>query len=834
MQTTMMRKRRILLFLGLLGFSLAGLAFYALLGDLPDPHEIQDHLVVPSVRITDRNGRPLYDILDANYGRHTNLSLSQIPLPIQQATIATEDKNFYTNPGVDIGGIIRAFWINLRGREVIAGGSTITQQVARNLLLDVEERNQRTVRRKLRESWLAWRVARAFDKDEILTLYLNQMYYGAMAYGIEAAAQTYFGKTADHLTLAESSLLVGLTQAPALYNPFTDPEAAKARQLVVLDLMHREGYITDEAYELARREPLNYAATPYPVTAPHFVTMVQSELDALFDQPTIYQSGGLTVRTTLNLDWQQHAENIVTEQLARLQHPVDGSLSHNARNAALVALNPHTGEIMALIGSPDYFDSEIGGAINMALMPRQPGSALKPVIYAAALAPDQPNWWTAAAMIPDVRTVFTTQKGESYVPVNFSRDERGPVLLRQALASSLNIPAVLVLDAIGMNRALDFAADLGLDTLGDPEDYDLSFALGGGPVSLLALSTAYATFANGGSRIQPNLILEVTNAAGEVVHTAVPPDPIRVMDERVAWLISDILSDNEARTPSFGANSVLQLDRIAAVKTGTTNDFHDNWTVGYTPDLVVGVWVGNVDNQPMHDVTGVSGAAPIWHYFLRTVLAGQPDAAFPQPSGMVRSEVCALSGLLPTDACPYRRKEWFIAGTQPVEQDSFYRQVTIDGRSGLLANNTTPIDQQLPHLVLDLPPIFYPWARSEGLELLIDLEQASSLALAEDDAANRIPLRLIAPDPHTLFRLSPTLPTTAQKVRLEAVSPIALQDVTLWVDDEVVATLVAPPYEAWWQLKPGDHAAWVNGRDAQGNLLTSEPVFFTVHDVDEE
>ncbi|MEZ4644145.1 MAG: transglycosylase domain-containing protein [Chloroflexota bacterium] len=720
----------------------------------------------------------------------------------------------------------------------MAGGSTITQQVARSLLLDADERAGRTVRRKLRESWLAWRLAREFDKEDILALYLNQMYYGAMAYGVEAAANTYFGKSVADLTLAESALIAGLTQAPAIYNPLTNPEAAQARQQVVLELMRAEGYITEAAYTLALREPLRYAATPYPVLAPHFVMMVQAELDQIVSQQQIYESGGLTVRTTLDLDWQQHAETIITEQITRLNSPADGAPSHNAHNAALVALDPTTGELLALVGSPDYFDGNISGAINMALEPRQPGSALKPLIYAAALAPDAPAHWTAATMLPDVRTVFLTHEGESYVPVNFGRDEHGPVRLRQALASSLNIPAVLTLDAVGVEQAIDFAGELGIRTLGDPDEYDLSFALGGGPVRLLDLTAVYAAFANGGYQLTPNFILDVTDVAGEVVYTAVSPDPIRVMDERVAWLISDILSDDEARSLGFGRNSLLNIDRTAAVKTGTTNDFHDNWTVGYTPDLVVGVWVGNAGNEPMRDVTGLSGAGPIWHYFMRTVLAGEPDAVFPQPPGLVQTEVCALSGLLPSPDCPYRVTEWFLAGTEPQEVDTFYREVVVDSVTGQLATSSTPTAQQTVVLALDLPAVFQPWARAQGLTLLDDLLQAgggTETAVATATVTTTLPtLRMISPDPNTIYRLSPTLPAAAQQVQLAALVPPTVAELTFWLDDVPLATLSAPPYEMWWPLVIGEHRVWVEGWDGNGSALHSEPVSFVVRDAVDE
>lgn len=798
-----------------------------LFAGLPSPDAINDRLVMPSVRITDRNGRPLYDVLDANSGRHTVLALTDIPLPLQQATIATEDRNFYQNPGVDLWGIVRAFWINLRGREVLAGGSTITQQVARNLLLDADERAERSLRRKLRESWLAWQVGRRLSKDDILALYLNQMYYGAMAYGVEAAAQTYFGKSAADLTLAESALLAGLTQAPATYNPFTDPEAAKARQLVVLDLMQRAGYLTAEQHDLAARQPLRYDAAPYPVHAPHFVMMVQAELDSLFSQADIYQSGGLTIRTTLDLNWQEQAEAIVAEQLERLNNPTDGTAPHNAHNAALVALDPHSGQLLALVGNPNYFDEANGGAINMALAPRQPGSALKPVIYAAALDPARPGGaFTAATMLLDVRTVFMTEKGEPYVPVNFDRNEHGPVLLRQALGSSLNVPAVLTLDAVGVDNALKLAADLGVPIPGDPTDYDLAIALGGGSVRLLDLTAAYAAFANDGSRITPHLILDASDATGRTVYTADPPQPVRILDERVAWLISDILSDDNARLLSFGQNSVLKLDRTAAVKTGTTNDFHDNWTVGYTPNLVVGVWVGNASNEAMNNVSGISGAGPIWHYFMRTVLAGTPEQPFQQPAGLLQVEVCALSGLLPTDACPYRKREWFIAGTQPAATDTFFQQVTLDGDTGLLANETTPLDHQTVSLALDLPPAAHPWAREQGLLLLDDLLQASQQAT---EIAAASPLRLVSPDPNTLYRLSPTLPAEAQKLRLEAVAEGAgLLELTFWLDGELLARLDIPPYETWWQLTPGRHQLWAEARTTAGEQVSSSPITFEV------
>ena len=791
-----------------------------LFGSLPDLTELNNRLHIPSIRIEDRYGRLLYESLSEGEGRHAVLPLDQIPLALQQATIATEDRNFYQHPGVDVTGILRAFWINLRGGDSLAGGSTITQQVARNLLLTPEERYERTLRRKLREAWLAWQLSRRYTKDEILALYLNQMNYGGMLYGVEAAAQTYFGKPAARLDLAEAALLAGIPQSPGLYNPLLDPDAAKARQEIVLNLMVVAGYISLEERELAAGEALFYAAASYPMEAPHFVLWVRGQLDGLLTPEDFTRS--LIVRTTLDLDWQQHAERAVAQQLERLQSGGDTVLGHNVNNAALVSLDPHTGEILAMLGSPDYFDAANAGAVNMALSPRQPGSALKPLIYAAAFDPNasaQP--FTPATMLMDVRTAFITREGEAYTPSNYDLKERGPVLVREALASSLNIPAVAALDYIGLESLFAFSADLGITTFNDPDDYDLSIALGGGAVRLLELTGAYGAFANGGWRVEPYGIQEIYTLDGEVLYTADTVARTRVLDERVAWLISDILSDNEARTPGFGPSSALKLDRPAAVKTGTTSNFHDNWTVGYTPELVTGVWVGNTSHEPMFDVTGLSGAAPIWHNFMRSVLSGEPESEFARPAGLEQVEVCALSGLLPSEACPYRRVEWFISGTLPHEQDHFYRRVWLDADTGLLADESTPAARRIPQMVLDLPSEAQPWARAEGILLLSDIMPATTLGAV---------LRLLSPAPNATYRISTQMPANAQRLHIEAVGESGLQEVTLWLDGEKLAARTAPPYEAWWALQPGEHQAWVEGLTADGETVRSEVVNFRVEE----
>lgn len=828
-----MKKRQKLLLYPLftLILTLFGLWLW-LFGDLPAPETLRQQFVLPTVRLTDRHGRLLYDIVDQQTGRNLYRPLAQMPLLAQQATIATEDRNFYTNPGVDLEGIIRAFWINWQGGEVLAGGSTITQQLARNLLLPAEERTERTLVRKLRESWLAWRIARTFTKEEILEIYLNQIYYGGLSYGLEAAAQTYFGRPADQLTLAELALLVGLPQNPAGYNPLVDPTAAKERQVVVLGLLLKEGFITQSQHDQALDEPLRYASHPYPILAPHFVMMVQAELDTLLTREELYATGGLVVRTTLDLDWQKMGENIVQQQLQRLNDPPDGSFSKNVDSAALVAMHPQTGEVLTLIGSPDFFDDEIAGAINMALTPRQPGSTLKPLFYAAAMNPGRPAPLTAGSMLLDVPTTFTTRQGESYIPVNFSRTENGPVLAREALASSLNIPAVLVLEQLGVQEGLETLQQFGLTLFNTPDNYDLSLALGGGEVRLFDLTRAYATLANHGRTVTPRLILEITLLKdGSQLALPAPAAPTQLLDEKVAWLISDILSDNEARRLSFGPYSILNIGRTAAVKTGTTNDLRDNWTVGYTSEIVVGVWVGNPSLEPMVQATGISGAGPIWHYFMRSVLANTPDTGFPRPDGLVQLEICTLSGLLPSEHCPYLRPEWFVAGTEPTAIDTFYQPVEIDTRTGLLATETTPPNQRTTKLALNLPPAAHPWAREQQLLLLADLDPTAGFNQMGEAAA---PLQLLSPAPNMTYQWSPQLPAESQRLPLEAVAAVPLTQVDFMVNGQLVGTDLTPPYQSWWVLEIGSFEVWVEGVTAGGEFYRSPAAVITVNPPDEE
>lgn len=818
-----LRRWQKLLSVFLLIVLIGGVAVYFwLFAGLPSIDNLRAGLALPSTRIYDRKGRLLYEIIDPNGGRNTAIPLSQIPAVCVQATIATEDRYFYSNPGVDIAGILRALWINLRGGEVRAGGSTITQQVARNLLLDPSQRAERTITRKLKEIILALQLNGRYSRDEILALYLNQTYYGNLAYGIQAAAQVYFGKDAQSLDLAECAMLAGLPQSPAIYDPLTEPTKAEERQKVVLRLMTEAGYLNTEQSDSAEKQPLQYSRSRFPIQAPHFVMAVWSQLEQRYPDK-VYQ-GGLEVYTTLDLDWQQTAEQLARRDIARLNNPPPGEMPHNATNAALVALDPKTGQVMAMLGSVDYFNERIGGSINMALAPRQPGSTLKPFTYALAFDPNRSDAWTPATMLLDVRTPFVTRRLESYTPSNYAQVEHGPVAIREALASSYNIPAVVALDHVGVPSLLSLLQTLGIRTLGDASRYDLSLTLGGGEVRLTELTAAYAAFARNGVPVTPEYLLAVKDKDGNLLYQwQQPPHRDPAIDPRVAFLINDILSDNEARLPSFGSHSALQIARVAAAKTGTTTDFRDNWTMGYTPGLVVGVWVGNADNTPMINVSGVTGAGPLWNDFMRAVLDNTPEEGFPPMPGVHQVSVCAMSGLRPTPLCPRTRLDWFIDGTEPKQPDNVYQKFTIDRATGLLADKDTPPDRRVDRVFAVLPQEAREWAIRNGIPQPPD--RVSNVGAKPGSTAT---FRILSPDPYTIFQLAPQTPFENQQIRLTAAVPEGAREVQYSVDGKSVGSATTAPYAVWWPLAYGQHEVVATLTLADGTTQKSAPVSFSV------
>ena len=527
-----------LLLAALVFFLFAGgmLVYASVARTLPLPEELETRAVTfISTKIYDRHGNLLNEIFDPLSGRRTRVSLDRISPYLIQATVATEDANFYKHAGVDPVALLRIIYHALREREVI-GGSTIPQQLVKLTFLSPE----RTIERKIKEAILAAEISRRYPKDKILELYLNEIYYGNLAFGVEAAAQTYFGKPAADLTLAEAALLAGLPQAPSYYDPYSKlwnpdgtPGPAKQRQGIVLSLMVKHGYITPEEADAAWFQELKLTPPRYELNAPHFVMYVREQLEAEFGPEMVYK-GGLRVYTTLDPKLQKLAERIAREHIDRLK-------DRHVTNAALVALRPQTGEILAMLGSVDFNDPNIDGQVNVALRLRQPGSAIKPLTYLAAFE-KQEDWWTPATLIEDVRTEFPDGANPPYVPVNYDGKYHGWVTVRSALANSYNIPAVKALQHVGLPALRDVARRLGITTLTRP-DYGLSLTLGGGEVTLLELTGAYAVFANGGVRVPPVAILRVEDANGRVLKEYVPPPGEQVISPQHAYLITSILSD---------------------------------------------------------------------------------------------------------------------------------------------------------------------------------------------------------------------------------------------------------------------------------------------------
>lgn len=690
--------------LALLCLMVAGIVGIALVRyysqDLPETATLATHRPFETTRIYARDGETLlYELFDG--GQRTLIPLADIPWSLKAATIAVEDADFYTNPGVDLRGIARALYLNRDG-QVLSGGSTITQQLARGVLLPPSERAEQTYRRKIREAILAFRVSREFSKDQILAMYLNEIYYGNMAYGIEAAAQSYFGHSARTLTLAEASLLAGLPQSPTVLNPLLNPTAAKQRQKIVLDLMVRSGLVESAQANAAYAETLELRSPASDIRYPHWVFYVRDLLEQQFGPDLVYQ-GGLRVVTTLDPALQELAMESASTQIAELAE-------RNATNASVVIVDPRTSEILAMVGSVDYNDPAIDGQVNVALAPRQPGSTLKPLVYAAALATD----WTPATIIWDTPTDFG-----GYQPQNYDNRFHGPQRVRMALAGSLNIPAVKALQHVGLDAFLELAHRMGITTLQERDRYGLAVALGAGEVRLVDLVTAYSAFANQGRARTPVALLRVSTNLGETLLSATPQPGVPVFGNRsaqVAYLITHILSDNAARTPIFGPDSVMRLDgdRPAAVKTGTSNDYKDSWAVGYTPDLVVGAWVGNSDNTAMEEVAGANGAGLIWRAIMEQAHAGKPPLPFERPEGIVEQPVCPVGGTTATD-CSQQVPEVFLADVPPREDDGAYVRVTVGGDGTCLAMDATPAAERRSVLFLKAPPDALEWVTAAGI-----------------------------------------------------------------------------------------------------------------------
>ncbi len=664
---------------------------------IPLPTRLTSETMPVSTKIFDRNGRLIYEIYTDK--KRTPITFSDMPNYLKEATISIEDKNFYKNQGFSITGIARAFYSTIFKRQV-QGGSTITQQLVKNGLLT----NERTIRRKAQEVILTIIVEGVYTKNQILEMYLNTIPYGGTAYGIEAASETYFNKSAKSLNLPEAALLAGLPQAPSTYSPFgAHPELAKGRQEEVLKQMVANKYISQAESDKASQEPLIYASIN-PPQAPHFALWIKEQLANKYGDKMVEQ-GGLRVYTTLDLDVQNFAQLAVATEVGKLKKQKVG-------NGAAIVTRPKTGEILAMVGSKDYFAKDEDGKVNVTLSSRQPGSSIKPLNYALAIK-DQKI--TPATAFADVPVCFDVFGQPDYCPVNYDGTFHGLVETRFALGNSYNIPAVKVLALNGLDNFVAFAKQMGLTTLTDPKDYGLSITLGGLLVRPFDMATAFGVFANQGIEQPLVAITKVMNWKGQVLEEYDPTKNtltgMRILEPTVTFLISHILLDNNARSAAFGPSSFLNVTGHpeVSVKTGTTNDRRDNWTIGYTANAVVVTWVGNNDNTPMSGaVSGVSGASPIWNKIMKLVLDKAEKGAYDpnekghswpkQPDGVVGATICSDTGGSPPSqdpgaaGCP-TRFEYFLAGTVPGTSNIVNQDVQINNATGQLAAPSDPPDQ---------------------------------------------------------------------------------------------------------------------------------------------
>jgi membrane peptidoglycan carboxypeptidase len=671
----------------------AGGAFAYYQAQLPLINGMANHTLFQSTRIYDRNGHLLYELYDPKYGRRTYVNYNDISPLLIEATVAAEDHTFWTNSGVDVQGTLRAALANVQNQTVVEGGSTITQQLIKNQLY----LNQpRSIQVKGQEAILAYGLTQQYPKWKIMEMYLNTVYYGDLNYGVEAAAQNYFNlqskctrsrcmPAVSQLDLAQASMLAGLPQSPSYYDPTTNKSAALARQDDVLQAMVDLGMVTLSQAHHAEQEMAKFTFKPfsYNIQAPHFVHYVIDQVLVPLLGAQNLLDGGYNIYTTLDLNVEKEVEQITYDHLYKVT--CDNYLGcygplntqNNVNDAAVVVMNPFNGEILAMNGSAKYDDTnpEVSGNVNVAIRPRPPGSSIKPIVYATAF---QMGWYPAM-ILQDHQTIYPTKVGDGYyTPPNYDgKYHTGfPMTVRNAIANSFNIPAVDTIEFTGIPNVLNTAARFGLTEISSLplSSFGPSLALGTYPVSLLHLTDAYATFANRGVRVPPTSILEITNSQGNPLYTydAAHPQGVRAIGADVAFLMSSILSDKASRYHEFGPGNPLELDRPAAAKTGTTDTFKDNWTVGYTPYLAVGVWAGNSDDQPMQYVIGITGAGPIWHDVMEYVshYYNYPPDDFVKPADVNVGTVSAYTGLLPHPGEP-TATDWFIDGTMPTIQGPY-------------------------------------------------------------------------------------------------------------------------------------------------------------------
>jgi len=729
------RKRVLLLAVLALAAGVAGSLY------LPFPKSKLDPGPVLSLRITDRNGVLLREVLSDEGGRCRWVGLGDVSPHLIRATILSEDRNFFLHKGVNVPSVFRALLQNLRYGRIISGASTISQQVVRNL-----GHRPRTLLSKLLEAWLAVRLEHTLSKEEILIQYLNRIPYGNLAHGAEAASRLYLEKPCSQLSPAEAAFLAGVPRSPSASNPYRDLPAALKRQKEILRSMARSGLLTAEEYHRTAAEDILISPEADRFRAPHFCDLVLRSMK-------VSQRRRLSeVRTSLDYGLQKKVEGLLSDHLDSLREK-------GITNGSVIVLDNDGGDVLALAGSRDFFDANHDGQVNGALALRQPGSALKPFTYALALE----RGMTAASVIDDAPNAFPTFEG-IYEPQNYDRKFHGPIRMRSALACSYNVPAVAVLEAIGPDLLYRRLKDLGFDSLRKPPGfYGLGLTLGNGEVSLLELAAAYAALARGGRYQRDRTVIRMTGKDGKDVPIPDPERAVDVFSPVAAFIITHILSDRDARVPSFGYRSPLNLPFPCAAKTGTSKDYRDNWTIGYTPRHTVGVWVGNFDGKPMHDVSGITGCGPLFRDIMLLLNTKDPPPPFAEPRGLLRRSICPLSGRLARASCPGRMDEIFVSGTEP-------REVC--------------------------------WT-SHG----VGAGPGLTTAFLSGASSRRDPvLRIIFPRDGGIFKIDPVLRKEYQMIGLKA-DPSGIdgpRTIEWWVNGRMVGTSASPSGLSW-KLAPGSY-----------------------------
>jgi 1A family penicillin-binding protein len=809
----------LLVILGIVGF-FGAFAYFS--RDLPQPGEVMRRDGF-STKIYDRNEQLLFDVFTDE--RRTPTNLDQIPEALRQATVAIEDKDFYKHQGFDVLTIVRIPY-NLLVKRRVVGGSTLTQQLVKNVLLS----NERTASRKFKELVLAIQIERTFSKDDILEMYLNEVPYGGTAWGAVSAAELYFNKPVNELSLLESAFLAGLPQRPSAYSPFSgqvDDDGTPLWQLRtrgVLNRMKEDGYITSLQYEqaLAELPGLSFERGTLEIKAPHFVFYVKEKLIELYGEEVV-ERGGLKVITSLDLDIQDKAQQIVSEEVTAVEHL-------HITNGASLMMDPQTGEILAMVGSRDFFDNESGGGqfnvVTTGL--RQPGSSIKPITYLALLK----KGYTPASMLVDAPTDFRHNTNEPpYTPRNYTGRFAGPVSVRQALGNSLNVPAVKALSLVGVEDFLTLAEEMGLTSLAPTAEnlqrFGLALTLGGGEVRLLDMVTAYSAFANGGKKIEPVAILKVEDRTGRVLFQHHPLEGQQVMTEGEAFLINDILSDNGARTMAFGANSLLNTGKPIAVKTGTTNDMIDNWTIGWSQEVIVGTWVGNNDNSSMTQVaSGVTGASPIWRKTISMALeAGYQTPAWVLPEEVEQVEVDAISGYPVHDDFP-KKMEYVIRGTLLSLPDLIHYKAKVCQGENKLASEARIIRNDFEEReVIDLrveDPV------SEDGENRW-MEGIRQWLASQDDSRYQVPTEYC--DDRDAVSVQLERPKDKEEfageeieVVIRAGSDRGIEKVELWVDGSKRETVESNNYEGKIKLKAGQHELYAKAFSREGQEAQSDVI----------